>query len=214
MLAVSDDGSGFDKETQAQLFEPFFTTKSVGKGTGLGLATVYGIVKQNEGFINVYSEPGQGTTFRIYLRQYTGEDVETKTEGPLVMTQGLEETILLVEDEPSILKVGTSMLKELGYQVLAVCSSGEAVQLARTHTGKIHVLMTDVVMPEMNGRELADRIVAIRPDIKCLFMSGYTSNAIVHRGVLDEGISFIQKPFSMQALAAKVSEVLGRKMTN
>ena len=129
------------------------------------------------------------------------------------MEQGRAETILLVEDEPSILKVGISMLKELGYQVLAVGRSDEAVQLARTHIGEIHVLMTDVVMPEMNGRELADRIAAIRPDIKCLFMSGYTSNAIVHRGVLDEGVSFIQKPFSMKDLAAKVREVLEQGKT-
>ena len=213
MLAVSDDGCGFDKETQTQLFEPFFTTKSVGRGTGLGLATVYGIVKQNEGFINVYSESGQGTTFRIYLRRYAGDDLETRTAGPSIMEQGRAETILLVEDEPSILKVGISMLKELGYQVLAVGRSDEAVQLARTHIGEIHVLMTDVVMPEMNGRELADRIAAIRPDIKCLFMSGYTSNAIVHRGVLDEGVSFIQKPFSMKDLAAKVREVLEQGKT-
>jgi CheY-like chemotaxis protein len=212
MLAVSDDGSGFDQETKGRLFEPFFTTKSMGKGTGLGLATVYGIVKQNEGFINVYSEPGQGTVFRVYLPCFIGEDVEAKTKGcGASSTQGRNETILLVEDEPIILEIGTAMLEELGYRVLAVGRSSEAVRLAETYAGEIHLLMTDVVMPEMNGRELAERVVSIKPDIKCLFMSGYTANVITHRGVLDEGVNFIQKPFSMQALAAKVREVLDQQ---
>jgi two-component system, cell cycle sensor histidine kinase and response regulator CckA len=212
MLAVSDDGSGFDQETKARLFEPFFTTKSMGKGTGLGLATVYGIVKQNEGFINVYSEPGQGTVFRIYLPRYIGEGVETKIKGSgAPSTQGRNETILLVEDEPIILEIGTAMLEELGYRVVAVGRSSEAIRLTETYAGEIHLLMTDVVMPEMNGRELAERVVSIKPDIKCLFMSGYTANVITHRGVLDEGVNFIQKPFSMQTLAAKVREVLDQK---
>jgi two-component system, cell cycle sensor histidine kinase and response regulator CckA len=213
MLAVSDDGSGIDKETKARLFEPFFTTKSTGKGTGLGLATVYGIVKQNDGFINVYSEPGQGTIFRVYLPCYTGEVVEVKPGGTSIVTQGRNETILLVEDEPIILEIGMAMLKELGYQVLAVGRSSEAVRLAETYEGEIHLLMTDVVMPEMNGRELAEHVVAVRHGIKCLFMSGYTSNVITHRGVLDEGVNFIQKPFSMQALAEKVREVLDQGKT-
>jgi two-component system, cell cycle sensor histidine kinase and response regulator CckA len=211
MLAVSDDGSGIDEATKAKLFEPFFTTKSTGKGTGLGLAMVYGIVKQNNGFINVYSELGQGTIFRVYLPHYIGEGVEAKAGGTSVVTLGRNETILLVEDELTILEIATTMLEELGYKVLAVDRSSDAVRLAETYEGVIHLLMTDVVMPEMNGRELAERIVAIRHGIKCLFMSGYTSNVIAHRGVLDEGVSFIQKPFSMQALAEKVREVLDQE---
>jgi two-component system, cell cycle sensor histidine kinase and response regulator CckA len=208
MLAVSDDGCGIDKEIQAKLFEPFFTTKSTGKGTGLGLATVYGIVKQNSGFINVYSEPGQGTIFRVYLPCCAGEPGEMKAKAPSAVLQGRDETILLVEDEPTILEIGAAMLEELGYRVLAVGKSNEALNLAETYEGEIHLLMTDVVMPEMNGRELAEHIMAVRHGIRCLFMSGYTSNVIAHRGVLDAGVSFIQKPFSMQALAEKVREVL------
>ena len=208
LLAVSDDGCGMGQETLANLFEPFFTTKDVGKGTGLGLATVYGIVKQNNGFINVYSEPDQGTTFRIYLPRYFAktESPEKKTSSKINLDG--TETILLVEDEPSILKMTRMMLERMGYKVLAADRPGEAISLAREHIGKIHMLMTDVVMPEMNGRDLAKNILSLYPHLKCLFMSGYTANVIVHRGVLDEGVQFIQKPFSMEQLGTRVREAL------
>lgn len=215
MLAVSDNGCGMDKETLEHIFEPFFTTKEVGKGTGLGLPMIYGIVKQNNGFINVYSEPGQGTTFRIYLPRHTigtDEAVMEVTHEEVVFGQG--ETILLVEDEPAIIKMGQTMLKKLGYNVLIAHAPDEAVILASEYSGKIHILITDVVMPGMNGRDLADKLRAIRPDIRVLFMSGYTANVIVHHGVLDKGEHFIQKPFSMKRLSVKVREALeGGKST-
>jgi CheY-like chemotaxis protein len=213
LLAVSDDGAGMDSETLDNVFEPFFTTKETGKGTGLGLATVYGIVKQNNGFINVYSEPGEGTTFKIYLPRHAGEAEETKKEAPAGIPVCMGETVLLVEDEPSILLMGKAMLEKLGYKVLSAGSPGEALRLAQEHAGRIHLLVTDVVMPEMNGRELAGRLHGLYPDIKTLFMSGYTANVIAHRGVLDEGLNFIQKPFSMNDLAFKVKAALGREET-
>ena len=208
LLAISDDGCGMDQETRANLFEPFFTTKSVDKGTGLGLATVYGIVKQNDGFINVYSEPDQGTTFRIYLPRYLAgtESLEKKTSDKISLDG--TETILLVEDEPSILKMTRMMLERTGYKVLAAGTPGEAIALAREYAGEIHLLMTDVVMPEMNGRDLAKNLLSLYPDLKRLFMSGYTANVIAHHGVLDEGVHFIQKPFSQQDLTIKVREAL------
>ena len=190
LLAVSDDGCGMDKETLAHIFEPFFTTKGVGKGTGLGLATVYGIVKQNNGFINVYSEPGQGTTFTIYLPRHAGKAEQARTEGAAEPAARGHETILLVEDEPAILKLTTRMLEQLGYTVLAASTPGEAIRLAREHAGEIHLLMTDVVMPEMNGRDLARNLLSLYPHLKCLFMSGYTADVIAHHGVLDEGRAF------------------------
>ncbi len=206
LLAVSDDGCGMDKETLDMLFEPFFTTKK--EGTGLGLATVYGIVKQNDGFINVYSEPGDGTTIKLYLRRHMGKAEQVEEERPAEPANRGNETILLAEDEPAILKLTTVMLERQGYTVLAASTPGEAIRLAEEHTGKIHLLMTDVVMPEMNGRELAKKLLRLYPDIRRLFMSGYTANVIAHRGVVDEGVDFIQKPFAMQDLAAKVREVL------
>ena len=210
-LAVSDNGAGMDKETLQQIFEPFFTTKVVGEGTGLGLATVYGIVKQNKGFINVYSEPGTGTTFTIYIPRQEGNIGPARTEvlaGPAPRGQ---ETILLVEDELSILRITTIMLENLGYSVMKANSAKEAIQLVTERsTGEIHLLMTDVVMPEMNGRDLAEKLLLICPRLRTLFMSGYTSNAIAHHGVLDEGVNFIQKPFTLQDLATKVREALGR----
>ncbi|MCF8053227.1 MAG: response regulator [Desulfobacterales bacterium] len=208
VLAISDDGTGMDKEILENLFEPFFTTKKSGEGTGLGLATVYGIVKQNEGFINVYSEPGKGTTFRIYLPRHTGDtEEETKPIVPEVAA-GRGEIILLVEDERSILRIGKKMLESLGYSVLAASSAEEAAALAKEHAGMIHLLITDVVMPAMNGRELAERLQALYPDLKVLFMSGYTANVIAHRGVLEASMDFIQKPFSKRDLAEKVRKVL------
>lgn len=212
MLAVSDNGCGMDEETRANIFEPFFTTKGVGEGTGLGLATVYGIVKQNDGYVNVYSEPGQGTTFKIYFPSLA--EVSTRPAG---VEAGLDapatgdETILVVEDQPALLKMARTMLERLGYNVLIAATPGEALRLAREQSGSIDLLITDVVMPEMNGRELAQQLQALRPGLKSLFMSGYTANVIAHQGVLDEGVIFIQKPFSKGDLAAKVREVLDRK---
>jgi CheY-like chemotaxis protein len=209
MLAVSDNGCGMDKETMEQIFEPFFTTKEVGKGTGLGLPMIYGIVKQNNGFINCYSEPGKGTTFRIYLPRHTIETDEAITEvchEEVAFGQG--ETLLLVEDEPAIIKMCQTMLEKLGYNVLIAHAPDAAVNLASEYSGIIHLLMSDVVMPGMNGRDLADKLQAIRPGIRVLFMSGYTANAIVHHGVLDEGEHFIQKPFSMKKLSVKVRKAL------
>ncbi len=208
LLSVSDDGCGMDKKTQELLFEPFFTTKKVGKGTGLGLATVFGIVRQNEGFINVYSEPGQGTTFRIYLpRHHVAAEPDRPKATARPDARG-DETVLLVEDEPSILRMTTKMLERLGYRVLKAGTPQEALRLAETHAGGIDLLMTDVVMPTMNGRELSGRLQGFCPNLKVLFMSGYTANVIAHHGVLDEGVQFIQKPFSKPDLAAKVREVL------
>lgn len=208
LLVLSDDGSGMKRDILTHIFEPFFTTKKAGEGTGLGLATVYGIVKQNNGFINVYSEPGSGTTFKIYLPRYQGDVVEVKREEVVEIPQARGETILIVEDEPSILNMGKRMLESLGYEVLTAHSPDEALGEAARHQGAIHLLLTDVVMPEMNGRELAERILATEPRMQCLFMSGYTANVIARHGVLKEGVRFIQKPFSKKDLAIKVREVL------
>lgn len=211
LLSVSDDGCGMDKETLDKLFEPFFTTKSTGKGTGLGLATVYGIVKQNDGFINVYSEPEYGTTFKIYLPRHMGKSERTQKDEPAATSPPGNETILVAEDEPTILELTAAMLQHLGYTVLQANTPGEAIRIAEEYTGKIHLLLTDVVMPEMNGRVLAQKILSLYPDIKRLFMSGYTANTIAHHGVLDEEVHFIQKPFSLNELAAKLNEVLKEK---
>jgi PAS domain S-box-containing protein len=207
-LAVSDDGAGMDKETLSHLFEPFFTTKPLGAGTGLGLAMVYGIVKQNGGFIHVYSEPGHGTTFTIYVPRYLGgADAERRSGVASAPVRG-RETILVVEDEPSILRLASRMLERQGYTVLTASTPGEALRVAHDFTGELHLLMTDVVMPEMNGRELAKRLLAHFPGLRRLFMSGYTANVIAHHGVLDDGVHFIQKPFSVADLAAKVRRAL------
>lgn len=208
LLSVSDNGCGMSPETMSHLFEPFFTTKELGQGTGLGLATVYGIVKQNKGFINVYSEPGQGTTFRIYLCRDTGDTGAFEEAGSGGSAIGGDETILLVEDEPKILDLARTMLQRQGYTVLAANTPGDALRIAREHGGMIHLLVTDVIMPEMNGRELATRLATIFPSVKTLFMSGYTANVIARHGVLDEGIHFIQKPFSSVDLGRRVREAL------
>ncbi|MFZ4437109.1 MAG: PAS domain S-box protein [Syntrophales bacterium] len=211
MLIVSDDGCGIDKETREKIFEPFFTTKGVGKGTGLGLSTVFGIVKQNNGFINVYSEPGQGTTFTIYLPRYVGKVEQVQPEVKQAPAQRGQETVLLVEDEPDILNLTKMLLERQGYTVLAANTPGKAISLAGEHVGEINLLMTDVVMPEMNGRDLAKMMLDLYPHLKRLFTSGYTADVIAQHGVLDEGVHFIQKPFSIKALAAKVREVLDQK---
>ena len=208
LLAVSDNGCGMDQITQKNLFEPFYTTKKPGKGTGLGLATVYGIVKQNSGFINVYSEPGMGSTFRIYLPRHTGVPGRITEEPVSPMPLGKQETILIVEDEATILEMLESMLESLGYTPLCADTPGRAIQIAREHTDRIHLLMTDVVMPEMNGRHLAEQITNICPQLKIVFMSGYTANVIAHQGVLHEDVHFLQKPFSMEDLAQQIRQVL------
>ncbi len=207
LLTVSDDGGGMDQETLTKIFEPFFTTKGIGQGTGLGLSTVYGIVKQNGGFIDAESKPGQGTRFKIFLPRYLGKAELSAAEVTTTVERG-KETVLLVEDEPAILDVATQMLEMQGYRVLAAATPGEAIRLAEENAGEIHLLMTDVVMPEMNGRELAKKLLSLYPDLKRLFMSGYTADVIAHHGVLDEGVYFIQKPFTLKSLSSKVREVL------
>ncbi len=211
LLAVSDNGCGMDKEIQNHLFEPFFTTKGVGRGTGLGLSTVYGIVEQNEGFIHVYSEPGKGTTFKIHLPGREGKTVDPRQERPEKIATGHGETILVVEDEAAILMLVKTMLEKLGYTVLTASTADQAMALVEDHAGEIRLLITDVVMPEMNGPQLAERLLALEPDLSLLFMSGYTSTVIAQLGVLDGGMCYMQKPFSMKHLAAKVREALGEE---
>jgi len=208
LLTVSDTGTGMSKEVRENIFEPFFTTKEVGKGTGLGLSTVYGIVKQNDGFIYVASEPGKGTTFKIYLPRFEAETAQAPSGEITVKRPTGTETILLVEDDEAILDLGRMILENVGYKVLAAHTPVYALHLVEEHPGDIHLLITDVVMPEMNGRELAEQLSAIRPNLKCLYMSGYTADAIAHRGILDEGVNFIQKPFRSDDLAAKVRHML------
>lgn len=211
MLAVSDDGCGMDQETLSHLFEPFFTTKKVGEGTGMGLATVYGVIKQNNGFIIVDSEPGKGTTFKIYIPRHEGSSVTETLQDPAKIPMGHGEIILLVEDDPSILAMGKAMLERLGYTALAAGDPNQVLDLIKEHKGQIHLLMTDVVMPKMSGKDLAQEMKTLIPEIKILFMSGYTANVITHRGILDEEVNFIQKPFSIKDLAAKVREALAIK---
>lgn len=206
-LTVTDNGKGMTPEILEKLFEPFFTTKDVNKGTGLGLATVYGIVKQNNGFIKVQSEPSFGATFRIYLPHHPGESI-TQPKNEKTVAGHANETILLVEDEPSILQMATTMLKKLGYTVLAASTASDALKMARNHDSAIQLVMTDVIMPDMNGRDVVNILQADYPDIKCLFMSGYTSDVISKHGVLDEGVQFIQKPFTMNDLAEGVRRAL------
>ncbi|MFZ5570783.1 MAG: ATP-binding protein [Thermodesulfobacteriota bacterium] len=208
VITVTDNGCGMETAVLAHLFEPFFTTKDVGKGTGLGLATVYGIVKQNNGFITVDSSPGAGATFRIYLPRYPFPADDGQTAPRTKVLPGRNEVILLVEDEPAILSTGKAMLEKLGYCVLCASTPGQALQLAQRHNGTIHLLMTDVIMPEMNGRDLAKKMLAFQPHLKHLFMSGYSADIITHHGALDDGIQFIQKPFTKQELSVKIRAVL------
>ena len=210
-LTVSDDGCGMKKNILDKIFEPFFTSKDIGKGTGLGLSTVYGIIEQNGGFIHVYSEPGEGTTFRIYLTRYTGKGEKWSDVKQSAEMIGGNETILLVEDEPELIDLCKTMLESLGYRVLAAGGPSEAIMLAEQYAGAIDLVLTDVVMPEMNGRDLCKKLLSLYPDLKRVFMSGHTINIIAHHGVLEEGVCFIQKPFSLLDLSSKICEALRKE---
>ena len=208
-LVVSDDGNGMDEATLTHIFEPFFTTKEMGKGTGLGLATVYGVVTQNDGFINVMSEPDHGTTINIYLPRYVGISEQVPANDVKIQAVRCDETILLVEDEPALLALVMKLLTRQGYTVLAAGSPDEAIRLAGGHAGKIHLLVSDVVMPQMNGLALAEELLFVNPRLKLLFMSGYSADLIAHEGVRGKGLHFIEKPYLVQDLLSKVRQVLG-----
>jgi nitrogen-specific signal transduction histidine kinase/CheY-like chemotaxis protein len=212
MLAVSDTGCGMDAELQKHVFEPFFTTKVTGKGTGLGLATVYGIVKQSDGHIWLHSEPGKGTSFKIYLPcvdEVVGD--QANAAGMPLVAKG-SETLLLVEDEDQVRRIVQEILEQQGYDVLTAANGEEALRLAEVHGSKIHLLLTDLVMPQMSGRELAEELTTLQPKLKVLYMSGYTDDAIVRHGLLDASLSFIQKPFDVATAARKVREVLDSRV--
>jgi CheY-like chemotaxis protein len=208
MIAVSDTGSGMPPDVVAKAFDPFFTTKPVGKGTGLGLSQVFGFVRQSEGHVKIYSEKEVGTTVKVYLPRFFGEDTERTTRPRKPLESGeAREIILVVEDEDRVRLIAVDALRELGYSVLEAASGIEAVRLLEEGNNPT-LLFTDVVMPDMNGRELAERALRLRPDLKVLFTTGYTRNAIVHNSVLDRGIQLLQKPFSIEQLAAKIRSVL------
>ena len=207
-LSISDNGSGMDMNTMTKIFEPFFTTKELGRGTGLGLSTVYGIVQQSKGFIDVNSEPGHGTTFSVYLPRQQDASVAAGAEGQDTTLVRGHEHILLVEDEPAILNVAKSILETCGYTVLPAQSPEEAMRIAQAHADDIHMLITDIIMPGMNGRELAEVLLAGHPHMHCLYMSGYSGDIIAQQGEIEEGFHFIQKPFTMAGLTGKVREVL------
>ncbi len=211
LICVSDDGAGIEREVLEKMFEPFFTTKEVGAGTGLGLASIYGIVKQNNGIINVYSEKGEGTAFKVYLPLSESSDSAGQVQGELKPSQGNKETILLVEDEAIIRDMTLKMLGNLGYEVLPAATPGDALDIAADESIRIDLLMTDVIMPEMNGRDLAAKLKELRPGQKCLYMSGYTSNIINGQGIREESFCFLQKPFTRAELSVKVKEALEDK---
>jgi len=210
MLSISDSGVGMDAAIKDRIFEPFFTTKELGRGTGLGLASVYGIVKQNHGHIRVYSEPGQGSTFKIYLPICAQGDTSKATAPQAAPVLTGYETILVVEDNQDVRQTIGQLLGRFGYQVLTASCPAEAIELSRRHVESIHLLLTDVVLPQMNGRQLAEELISGHPEMKVLFMSGYTANAIVHQGLLDQKVDFLTKPFRLEDLLAKIREVLAR----
>jgi hypothetical protein len=210
MIAVSDTGHGMDAATRQNIFEPFFTTKQSGKGTGLGLATVYGMVKQSGGDIRVYSEPGHGTTFKIYFPRVVAPVPAGSAEAPRPPRRHGGETVLLVEDEAQVRELEIRMLTQLGYAVLPAGNGQEAIEVSRSHPGKISLLVTDVVMPNMSGKQVADALLSSRPGLKVLFLSGYTENTAVVQGVLDSSVHFLSKPFTHEVLARKIREILAR----
>jgi two-component system cell cycle sensor histidine kinase/response regulator CckA len=210
MLAVTDNGCGMDTKTQAHIFEPFFTTKEKGKGTGLGLATVYGVVKQSGGYVWVYSEPGHGTTFKIYLPRIEDETASAgrdRSPAAAALPRGTE-VVLLVEDEAGVRELAREYLEMSGYTVIVAPDGHTAIELAGMHAGTIHLLMTDMVMPGIGGRELAERVLAVRPEIKILYMSGYTDQAVVQQGILGTDAPLLQKPFTLATLTMKLREIL------
>jgi len=211
LLAVTDTGSGMDKQTLSHIFEPFFTTKPRGKGTGLGLSTAYGVVQQSGGNIWAYSEPGMGATFKIYLPCIEEYSAVAEPAALTIESLGGEETILLTEDEEAVRKLARKVLEDYGYRIIEAENATDALEMYRQHRGTIHLLVTDVVMPGLSGTELARRICDMDPLIKVLYMSGYTDDAIVHHGVLDAEFPFLQKPFTPDALAHKVREVLDER---
>jgi len=209
MLAVSDTGTGMDSETLSHIFEPFFTTKETGKGTGLGLSMVYGIIKQSDGYIMAYSEPGRGTTFKIYFPR-TQESVSPVHKVNDEIPSGTE-TVMVVEDEAALRELTRALLEDAGYTVLESSGAEDALETAKDMQRKIDLLLTDIVMPRLDGRELANQMVSLRPDLKVLYMSGYTDDIIVHRGVLTQGAVLVQKPFTKRTLLQKVRETLDSK---
>jgi CheY-like chemotaxis protein len=208
VLAVSDTGTGIPREIQPHIFEPFFTTKDQGKGTGLGLATVYGIVKQSGGYVQVNSEPGQGTTFLIYLPRLDDATVTVDRGARPVTAAAGSETILLVEDEEEVRELARDILRANGYTVLEARNGNEALLISERHQGPLDLLLTDVVMPRMSGRELAERLAPVRPVVSVLYMSGYTDDAVIQHGVYSSGTAFLQKPFTPAALIQRVRETL------
>jgi CheY-like chemotaxis protein len=211
MLSVTDTGVGMSADTLAHIFEPFYTTKESNRGTGLGLSTVYGIVRQSGGHVSVYSEPGKGTTFKVYLPQVEDSlHPPSKAEAPDSEDRKGNETILLVEDEPAVRELTCMVLSERGYSVIEAQNAEDALRLATKHGAQIHLLLTDVVMPGMSGHDLAKRLTAQQPNLRVLYMSGYTYNIFAENGALEDGLSFLQKPFTPKALAQRVREALDR----
>jgi CheY-like chemotaxis protein len=212
MMAIADTGTGMNEHVKSHLFEPFFTTKPLGQGTGLGLATCFGIVKQNAGHIEVHSELGSGTTFELYFPQVQAKVEPSRVRITPAESAGGGETVLLVEDEQVVRELAVVILREKGYAVVEAVNGEEGLRLARQHDGKIDLVLTDVVMPIMGGKEMADVLRTSHPDTKVLFTSGYADNALMHQGVLPPGISFLQKPYLTATLTRKVREVLDERL--